>query len=190
MANYDFGEYEDLHLGPEVGKLFVVFSVLINAVVLLNFIIAILADTYSNLARSKLGLYYDGVISRINIYEDDEHYGGLIVGIPPFNALAIFMVPVYLCVKDQKQLKRINDVFTKVIFFPIALLITAFFMAFNLVFLPFAYLVAIYKKAKMLGESMSGKRKTGERVRGMKSKSPVGDFLFFILMGLPLLGMA
>ena len=80
MANYDFTEFEDLNLGPTVGKIFVVLSVLINAVVLLNFIIAILADTYSNLARSRLGLYYDGVISRINIYEDDEYYGGLIVG--------------------------------------------------------------------------------------------------------------
>ena len=121
MANYNFGEFEDLNLGPTVGKIFVVFSVLINAVVLLNFIIAILADTYSNLAQSKLGLYYDGVISRINIYEDDECYGGLVVGIPPFNVLAIFMIPFYLCVKDQKQLKRINDMFTKAIFFPIAL---------------------------------------------------------------------
>ena len=91
-----------MNLGPTVGKIFVVFSVLINAVVLLNFIIAILADTYSNLARSKLGLYYDGVISRINIYEDDEYYGGLVVGNPPFNILAIFMIPVYLCVKDKQ----------------------------------------------------------------------------------------
>ena len=187
MANYDFTEFEDLNLGPTVGKVFVVFSVLINAVVLLNFIIAILADTYSNLARSKLGLYYDGVISRINIYEDDEYYGGLIVGTPPFNVLAIFMIPVYMCVKDKKKLKRINDVFTKLIFFPTALAITAFFIAFNLVLIPFAYLTTVFKKAKMMCVDMSGQRKTGERVKNMKSKSPGGDFLLFLLLGLPML---
>ena len=83
-----------------VGKIFVVVSLIINAVVLLNFIIAILADTYSNLAGSRLGLYYDGLISKINIYEDDKFYGGLIVGIPPFNVLAILVAPVYIYVKD------------------------------------------------------------------------------------------
>ena len=116
-----------------------------------------------------MGLYYDGVISRINIYEDDECYGGLVVGVPPFNVFAIFMIPFYLCVKDQKQLKRINDTFTKVIFFPVALEFTIIFIVMNLVLLPFAYLATIFKKAKLMATSNSDKRKTGERVKDMKS---------------------
>ena len=152
-----------------VGKIFVVVSLIINAVVLLNFIIAILADTYSNLMSSKLGLYYDVVISKINIYEDDEFYGGLIIGIPPFNVLAILMAPVYFYVKDQKQLKKINDTFTKVIFVPVALSFTALFMAINFVLLPFAYLAAIFKKIKLVNIRLPRRNKACDRVRDLRS---------------------
>ena len=72
---------------------------------MLNFIIAILADTYAKLSTQSLGLYYDGLISRIPIYEDDIFYGGLIVGVPPFNMLALPMIPFYLLVKDEDKLR-------------------------------------------------------------------------------------
>ena len=160
---------------------------IINAVVLLNFIIAILADTYSNLASSKLGLYYDGLISKINVYEDDKFYGGLIVGIPPFNVLAILMAPFYLYIKDQKLLKKVNDAFTKVIFGPAALAITALFVALNLVLLPFAYLAAIYKKAKLVNMRLPKRHERGDRVRDMRSDSPSVELITFVLLGLPIL---
>ena len=66
-------------------------------------------------------------------------------------------------------------------------MITAFFIAFNIILVPFAYLATVFKKAKMLCVDMSAKRKTGDRVKNMKSKSPTGDFLFFLLLGLPML---
>ena len=97
-----------------------------------------------------MGLYYDGIISRIPVYEDDSRYGGLIVGIPPFNVLALPMIPVYLLVKNENSLRYINDVFTKIIFSPVAILITAFFMVLNAVLLPYTYIVAIVKKIKLL----------------------------------------
>ena len=49
------------------------------------------------------------------------------------------MIPFYMCIKDEKKLRRINGVFTKVMFAPVALLITVLFMALNLLLLPFAY---------------------------------------------------
>ena len=117
---------------------------------MLNFIIAILADTYTKLSQQSLGLYYDGLISRIPIYEDDKQFGGLIVGIPPFNMLAFLMCPFCLIVKDEDKLKYVNDVFTKVIFAPVAILLTVLFLALSLLCLPFAYLSAIVKKIKLI----------------------------------------
>ena len=70
--------------------------IILNSIVMLNFVIAILAGTYSELMPNSLGLYYDGVISRIPVYEDDTKYGGLILGTPPFNFLAVLMVPFYV----------------------------------------------------------------------------------------------
>lgn len=60
------------------------------------------------------------------------------------------MVPFYLFTKNEKVLIKVNDAFTKLIFAPIALLITVCFVAFNLALLPFAYIAAIMKKVKFL----------------------------------------
>lgn len=126
---------------------------------MLNFVIAIQADTYSKLKAESLGIYYDGIIARIPIYEDDPRYGGLIVGTPPFNVFAILMIPFYVLVKDEQKLIRVNDIFTKAMFAPIAIMITALFMAINLVLLPFAYVAAIIKKVKLLADKNSSRRK-------------------------------
>ena len=156
---------------------------IINSIVFLNFIIAILADTYSNLNSSSLGLYYDGIISRIPVYEDDSRYGGLILGTPPFNLMALLMIPFYLFVKNERVLIRVNDIFTKVIFAPIALLITVIFMAINALLLPFAYFVAILKKIKLL----RNQRKPNFRLIEGASPQTCLDLTVFILLGLPIL---
>lgn len=133
-----------------VGEFYIVLAVLINSIVLLNFIIAILADTYSKLSGQSLGLYYDGIISRIPVYEDDSRYGSLIVGTLPFNSLAIIMVPLFCCIKNERRLNALNDKCTKVMFAPIALIVTLAFVAINLALLPLAYLSALYHKLKLL----------------------------------------
>ena len=50
LGNYDMTSFDDLSLGKIVGEVFLLFAVLVNCIVLLNFIIAILADTYSKLS--------------------------------------------------------------------------------------------------------------------------------------------
>ena len=149
MGNYEYGIFEDLSLGANIGKFFIIVSVIINTVVLMNFIIAILSDTYSKLSTQSLGIYYDGIIARIPIYEYNPRYGGLIVGTPPFNVLAILMIPVYLLVKDQETLTNINDKFTRVLYLPLAIFFTAIFTALNLLIVPIAYLAALMKKMKL-----------------------------------------
>lgn len=170
LANYDFSIFGIL------GKCFVVFALLLNAITMINFVIAILAYTFTELQDSSLGLYYDGVISRIPVYEDDSRYGGLIVGIPPFNLLALVMIPFYTFVKNEKRLRLVNDLFTKFMFSPIALFYTLIFMAVNLILLPFAYISAIVTKIKLISASMSADK--------------VCDLFMFVIFGVPLLLLA
>lgn len=150
MGNYNLALYNDLSLGKVFGEAFVIISVIINNVVLLNFVIAIQADTYSRFSEESLGIYYDGIITRIPIYEDDMHYGGLIVGTPPFNVLGIIMIPFYWCVRDERKLRRCNDIITKIMFSPIAIIVTILFIVLNMCLLPFAYIMAIITKIKIL----------------------------------------
>lgn len=62
MGNYNLNIFAPLSLGAAVGECFIIISVIINNVVLLNFVIAIQADTYSRYSESSLGIYYDGII--------------------------------------------------------------------------------------------------------------------------------
>ncbi len=50
LGNYDLTVFTNSKLDQLVGEIFLVLAVLINCVVFLNFIIAILADTYSKLS--------------------------------------------------------------------------------------------------------------------------------------------
>ena len=140
LGNYDYSIFNDLKLGAIWGQSFIVFAVLVNGIVLLNFIIAILADTYSKLSSQSLGIYYDGIIAKIPVYEHDATYGGLIVGIPPFNVLALLMVPVYALVKDEARLRSINHTFEQVLYVPLGLFLTIVFVALSTALVPFAYL--------------------------------------------------
>ena len=183
MATFEIAEFEDLRIGADTGKLYIALLSLINNIILLNFIVAILADTYTKFTENSLGLYYDGIISRIPIFEDDERYGGLILGTPPFNVFAVVMIPFYVFVKDEERLRRGNDLFTKMLFAPIALILTGIFLALTLAMVPFAYLAAIAKKISLM------RRK--KRISSADKLMPkVADLLVFIPTGLPLLFIA
>lgn len=47
LGNYEMSDFESLSFGMVVGEIFIVIVVIINNVVLLNFVIAIQADTYA-----------------------------------------------------------------------------------------------------------------------------------------------
>ena len=63
LGNYDLTVFEPLSIGPKVGEVYIIACLLINSIIMLNFIIAILADTYTKLSTQSLGIYYDGLIS-------------------------------------------------------------------------------------------------------------------------------
>lgn len=104
------------------------------------------------------------------------------MGSPPFNIVAILMVPYYLLVKDEDRLQKTNDTFTKVLFLPIALLVTLVFIAGNLMLVPFAYLVATVKKIKLVLKASRKKKATAPKVM-----SNGLDLAFFVILGIPML---
>ena len=141
------------------------------------------------------GLYYDGVIARTPLYEDDSRYGGLIIGAPPFNILAILLVPFFCLIKDERKIRAINEAFTKVIYVPIAALMTVLFAVLSLLMVPVAYLVALYGKIIILVSQkpkIYKKKKKSDASSDKKTKKRAGlsmgqDLIIFILLGLPML---
>ena len=118
------------------------------------------------------------MIARMPVYLDDPHYGGLIFATPPFNLFTCFMIPVYACIKDRRRLRRINDLYCRLVYMPIAVILTLAFMAVNLCLLPFAYIMAIVHKINLLANPRTSK------FSKIANERPGYDLLFFVILGL------
>jgi hypothetical protein len=108
LGQWDFEIYDDLTISSSWGIIFIVVVIIINLIMLLNFVVAILAETYMRFSKVKLGLYYDGVVDAISNYKYDKHYGAMITAIPPFNVIMFLTTPLLLLTKNPRTQRRIN----------------------------------------------------------------------------------
>ena len=152
LANYEMsvfteneGRYDAL-----VGEIILLILLILNSIVLTNFIIAILAETFSKLMSVSLGLYYDGVIQKVPAYNYDERYGGLIIAYLPVSIFSVFLIPVYMLISNEEQLKQITHIYSKIIYIPLCVIMVLFTLVFNMILTPFAYIFAILKKIQLL----------------------------------------
>ena len=159
MFNASFGSYNLIIFEvytdtlPEmkyVGHAFFLFFLFFNLVLLLNMVIAMMADTYAALTEIKVGIYNYNVLTVEPQWRMNKHYGGIIAFSPPLSPLTIPLLPVFLIAKDNKPFLRSFTYGLKMINYGFVLLILmAFFMAFNMLLLPFAWLKTFYAKLKL-----------------------------------------
>ena len=88
----------------QISKYFVLSFVFVNALILLNVVIAMMADTYNFMTSKKIGVYNHSVIRTSPAYANDKYYGALAFLNAPFACLPFLTIPYYLCVKDKKRL--------------------------------------------------------------------------------------
>jgi hypothetical protein len=124
-------------------------------------------------------LYYDGVIEVIPAYKYKNFFGALIVACPPFNLLVFPFLPFFACNHKKQKLRRLNNVLVKFIFMPFALIYACIFTIFNLLMMPFAYLKTCYEKGKQIFIDDSPDAE--------QQQKPLRKFLFYLLLGIPLL---
>jgi hypothetical protein len=147
MGEWDFEIYTIL--GPEkkyFGIMFHITVITVNMILMLNLIIAIMSDTYTHLSYVKLGLYSQGIIEAIPVYKNDKHYGGLIVATPPINVITFLWTPCLACKKDKESLQKLNMRICRVIYFPVALVITIWFFLCNMILTPLALVKSLLHK--------------------------------------------
>lgn len=116
-----FGEYDltifdvfvqtqpERKLLRQFGIGFVLSFVFINMLLLLNIVIAMMADTYAMMTSVRRGIYNYNVVRVSPAYRLDKNYGGLTLLFPPFCLISTFcLLPYYMCVKDTKRLRWFN----------------------------------------------------------------------------------
>ena len=80
MSVYDGQSHtgDDLTTIHTLGKYFQMIFLLINTVLMLNFVIAILSSTYKNYEVIKVGLYYNVLLELFAKLSWDDDYGSLV----------------------------------------------------------------------------------------------------------------
>ena len=98
-----FDVYLDLGMPVKhkMGIYFTLIYVFINLLVLLNVVIAMMADTYALMTSVRKGLYNYNIIKTAPAYKLDKYYGGLVLLSAPFSIISFFLIPFYCCIKDK-----------------------------------------------------------------------------------------
>ena len=73
LANYEFSTLENCDKGKIVGDIYLITFIILNAILLLNLLIAILSSTYALLERKKLVLYINEILKLRSSLEYDKN---------------------------------------------------------------------------------------------------------------------
>lgn len=141
LASFDFYIYDhsNMVLESEYGYVFIGLFLIITNVVLLNFIIAILSNTYNQLQVVSKAMYYKEVIKMRNIFEFDKYYSSLISFFIPYNALFLPLMPFVMCCKS----KRLNNFLLNAAYLPIAVIGIIIFFVFACILAPISYFALV-----------------------------------------------
>ena len=181
MGSYDlnvFNIYESDE-SPRIllkwfGVVFVVLFIFLNLLILINVLIAMMADTYALMSSQRKGLFNYGVIRAVPAYKLNKNYGGLLINIFPFSVITFLFMPFYIVIKDPATLASLTRGLTLAFYTFVILFLSVIYIAFNLILLPFAYLKAVGHKIVLL----------------TKKRVSLSTCLLYILLGLPLLIVA
>jgi hypothetical protein len=121
--------FADIYLG-----IFVVFQ----TIFMLNFVVAILSNTYENMFPKANSLYLRRIILLRHRLEHSKH-SSLVSGIVPMNILTLLIFPLQLIIND-----KVNDILLKIMYIPIGLVGILFYSLTSLLLVPIAYFGALF----------------------------------------------
>ena len=132
-----------------MGIIYLLIFLMINLILMLNLVIAILANTYSAYDVISSGLYYGVLIDMFTIAEWDSKWGSLVCAQTPFNVFLPLAMPVLAITErtNPDNLETINNRIAMMLYMPTALSVTIVFTVSNTVIAPFAYIWKIFMLA-------------------------------------------
>lgn len=103
LGGFDFAIYEKSSLtSPTAGRLFLASYLIVAAILMLNFLIAILSDTYANNTKYTSALRMKEIIKLRVIYESHKHYECLVRAPLLINFYMVVMAPLVVIFKSKK----------------------------------------------------------------------------------------
>ena len=109
-----------------VGVLYNMLFLMLNNVLLLNYVIAVLSSTFAKYETKQLGLYYEVIVASFPSMDYDERYGSVVCATPPLNVtIAPFQwITVFL---EGDRLIKFNTFLCHLLYFPFSICLVILF---------------------------------------------------------------
>ena len=112
VGNFDTSLYETFKEQSKkiMGEIFIISIVVCFNILLMNLIIAVLANTYETFDSRSNGLYLSKILQTRDELNYDISYGAILSAAPPINAIQIPFVPVMSVLRyNSDLLVKINE---------------------------------------------------------------------------------
>lgn len=182
IGNYDFTLFDTIEGNSFLvilGNIFVICVVITFNILILNLIIAILANTYNIYDERSAGLYLSKILNARDDMSFDENYGALLLTMTPLNVIILPYIPYAMFKVPDSKLNTSVTILQYLVFI---LVIYAIFFIGSIVMMPFAFLKAVINKSHKFMKATT-----------MNEKGIAMAHLFiFLVFGMPflILGMA
>ena len=133
------------------GKIYMISIIIMFNILLMNLVIAILANTYSNFESGSTGLYLSKILSTRDEVEYDLNYGAFLSAMPPINVLQLpFIIPAMTMRQNAPFLIQLNEYVMISQYILFMIIFKALFVVVSLALIPFAYVIGVVDKVKTL----------------------------------------
>ncbi|CDW74832.1 UNKNOWN [Stylonychia lemnae] len=149
--NFDATKFERSQL---FGRYLFLSSVAVSSLFLMNMIVAMLNGIYQVIVQKTEADYHACLITEESYLRFNRKYGLFVFSQPPLNLIGVLLMPILLLIDRYngdlsiRKTQKINNLFQKIIYFPIAIILFVIIFISNIIFAPFVYVKIFIMRIK------------------------------------------
>lgn len=155
------------------GYLYLAIFIILSTIVMLNLLIALLANIYDSVNKTSNSLYLNQMIKINHSISQHKTYSCLSYSYIPINLITTLLLPLILIFKSQK----LNSILLLLSYIPVMIVGVILFSLCSNVLVPFSYLIILKAKVRKLFDAEDSAR-LSSRIRSLVK------FIFFGVLGL------
>jgi hypothetical protein len=138
IGSFDFNDIEESQIGSEGGKVFLGVFLVVNNMIIIAYFVALLVVIYRNRERYSVIFYSYTTLALRPVTLYNPRNSCLISAPVPLNAFLVFIMPILMSIDDENAI-ILNEVVLHIIYVPILIIQTIFFILWCIVLIPFVY---------------------------------------------------
>ena len=186
LGNFDYGWFDqsidrssESEFYAIIGRIYLTIFLIINMLLLINLLIALFSDTYSQVQQKSHSLFRHEFLCEFPNYSNNKKYSALVSTFMPLDSILSPFFLTLILLNSDKHKQKLNEIILRVEYVPVFLIILLAYTLVQMILLPFAYLVNLFLLLFIKREKKATFSKRLKR------------FIIFLLLGIfILLGLA